>query len=85
MGVEGRPRRSGRKQSGPRASLSCPRRRARSKIRIWLDEIPDGELWLPPGLGGDRPHRIHDGLTLRDQLLVGGEDLGAQMGCRRLS
>ena len=32
------------KASGPRASLPCPRRLARSKIR-GLDEIPDGELW----------------------------------------
>jgi hypothetical protein len=37
------------------------RRVAMSKVRHWLDETPNGEMWLPSSLGGDRVYRLHDG------------------------
>ena len=40
------------------------RRVAMTKVRRWLGENTDGDLWLPPNMGADRVYRINDGYLL---------------------
>jgi hypothetical protein len=40
------------------------RRVALSKVRRWLGETPDGDLWLPPNVGTDRAYRLSPGYQL---------------------
>jgi hypothetical protein len=40
------------------------RRVAMTKVRRWLGENADGQLWLPPNLGTDRLYRITNGYLL---------------------